>query len=65
VSGRLVSDRTVEADRITAGECSDMKGDKAQTSPERQTPPVTKRRTHLKKELRTLNSKLLGEKRYH
>ena len=39
-----------------------MKGDKTQTRPERRTPPVTKRRTHLKKELRTPNSKLFGEK---
>ena len=39
-----------------------MKGDKAQTRPERRTPPVTKRRRHLKKELRTSNSKLFGEK---
>ena len=40
-----------------------MKGDKTQTRPERRTPPVTKRRTHLKKELRTPNSKLFGEQR--
>ena len=38
-----------------------MKGDKAQTRPERRTPPVTKRRTHLKKEFRTPNGNRSSE----